>query len=91
MANLADELRKEKVDSVNFQDYLDYVAEKIRHGNDGVWFGMPWNANCKGVQFYRDVNLAESLVLKFRSEGFKVDELRAGGFSGRLLQFEVHL
>lgn len=91
MANLAEKLRKEKVDSVNFQDYLDYVTEKIRNGKDGVWFGLPWNKNCKGIQYYEDVNLAESLVLKFRSEGFKVEELRGGGFNRCLLQFEVHL
>ena len=91
MRNLADELRKEKIESIDFQRYLNYVADEIRNGKDEVWFGRPWNNNCKGIQFYEDVNLAESLVLKFRSEGFKVNELRADGFSGRLLQFNVHL
>jgi len=91
MNNLAEQLREEKIESINFNEYLDYVAYKIRNGNDEVWFGLPWNNNCKGIKFYKDVNLAESLVRKFREEGFVVEELRANGFNSRLLQFEVHL
>ena len=91
MNNLAEQLREEKIESINFNEYLDYVANKIRNGNDEVGFGLPWNDNCKGIQFYKDVNLAESLVRKFREEGFVVEELRANGFNSRLLQFEVHL
>lgn len=91
MANLAEQLRREKIESINFQEYLDYVTEKIRSGKDAVWFGIPYNNNCKGIKYVDDTNLAESLVLKFRSEGFTVEELRAGGFGSKLLQFEVHL
>lgn len=91
MANLAEQLRNEYIEKCDFQKYLDYVAEQIRAGKNEVWFGLPWNDNCKGIKFYTDINLAESLVLKFRNEGFRVAELRANGFSGRLLQFEVTL
>lgn len=91
MKNLAEQLRDEKIKSINFQEYLDYVADMIRNGNDSVWFGVPWNGNCKGIQYYTDYNLAEALVDKFRSEGFRVEVLRATGFQRLLKQFSVSL
>ena len=91
MANLAEQLRNEKIESIDFQKYLDYVADKIRNGNVSVWFGVPWNDKEKGIQFYTDCNLAEALVDKFRSEGFRVEVLRATGFQRLLKQFSVSL